>query len=196
MKNILVFDIETRLDTEAVCKGLRLGPHDPAVAREAVGEDFPRLPFHQLVALGRIEVFFDDGAWQLGQIACDCAADLREAEMLAHFDERVAQLRPVLVGFNIKGFDLPVLRYRAMMHNMMLRGLPSRKYFARYFDEAEDLCDVLANYDARGKVSLDLLSRVLGLPGKPDDVGGGKLEPLIEAGDFATINSYCEQARP
>lgn len=193
MKNLIVFDIETTPDTEAVCLGLRLGEHDPAAAREAIGEEFPKLPFHKVVAVGRLEAFFQDNAWQVGQIACDHAGEMEEFEMLGNFDERIAMLKPTLSGFNIKGFDLPVLRYRAMMHHMAMRGLSSRKYFARYWEDAEDLCDILANYDARGKVSLDLLTRVLGLPGKPDDVDGSKLDPLIEAGNFKKIATYCEQ---
>jgi len=193
MKNIVVFDIETALDTEAACRGLRLGPHDPAIAREHIGDEFPKLPLHQTIAIGRLEAFYEDNAWQVGQIACDHIGEMEELEMLGSFDSRLAQLKPTLIGYNIKGFDLPVLRYRAMIHGLTMRGLSGRKYFARYFDDAEDLCDILANYDTRGKVSLDLLSRVLELPGKPDDVDGSKLEPLIEARNFKKIATYCEQ---
>jgi len=193
MKNVMIFDIETSLDTEAVCRGFRLGPHDPILAREAVGQDFPKLPFHEVIAIGRLEAFLENGIWRVGQIACDHAGDMQEPEMICRFDERMVALRPTLIGFNIKPFDLPVLRYRAMMLGLAMPGVSSRKYFARYFDDAEDLCDWLANYDARGKVSLDLLSKVLGLPGKPEDVDGGKLEPLIATGDFEAIAVYCEQ---
>jgi 3'-5' exonuclease len=193
MKNLVVFDIETALDTEAVCRGLRLGAHDPRIAHEHIGEEFPKLPFHRVIAIGRLEAFFGDNAWQVGQIACDHIGEMEEFEMLGNFDERIAMLKPTLCGFNIKGFDLVVIRYRSMMHHMAMRGLSSRNYLARYKDDCQDIADILANHDARGKVSLDLLSRVLELPGKPDDVDGSKLGLLIEAGEFKKIASYCEQ---
>jgi len=192
-KQICVFDIETQLDTLGVCHALKLGPHDEQIARDHIGEEFPKLPFHKLICIGRVEAFFDDNAWRVAHIACDHAGDMGEAEMLSHFDARVAQLKPTLIGYNIKGFDMPVMRYRSMMNHVTMKGLSARKYFARYFDEAEDLCDILANYDARGKVTLDLLTRLLGLPGKPDDVDGSKLTPLIKAGEFEKIARYCEQ---
>lgn len=193
MKNIMIFDIETDLDTRAVCEGLRLGSHDPDHAREAVGEDFPKLPFHKVIAVGRLEAFFEGGAWQVGQIACDHEGEMDEHEMLAGFDARMEALRPGLVGYNIKGFDLPVMRYRAMILGLAMPGLSAQKYFARYFDNAEDMCDILASYEIRGRLPLDLLSRVLGHPGKPDDVDGSRLGALIAAGNYTAIASYCEQ---
>jgi len=193
MKSVMIFDLETDLDTEAVCQGLRLGPHDQELARTTIGEEFPKLPFHKVIAIGRLEAFIEGGAWQIRHLTCDHAGDMTERDMLSRFDGRMEALRPTLVGYNIKGFDLPVLRYRAMLQKLAMPGLSAQKYFARYFDNAEDLCDILASYEIRARVSLDLLSRVLGLPGKPEDVDGGKLQPLIEAGNFEAIAAYCEQ---
>lgn len=192
-QQVIVFDIESQIDTPAVCHALRLGPHNEQAAYDHIGEEFPKLPFHKIISIGRLEAFFDGNAWRVKDIVCDHAGDMPEAEMLSHFNERVALLTPKLCGFGIKNYDLPVIRYRAMMLGLMMKGLSARKYFARYFDEAEDLCDILANYDARGKVTLDVLTRLLGLPGKPDDVDGSKLLPLIKAGEFEKIAAYCEQ---
>jgi len=39
-----------------------------------------------------------------------------EKELITSFVNRIAELNPQLVTFNGTSFDLPVLRYRAMMH--------------------------------------------------------------------------------
>jgi len=43
---------------------------------------------------------------------------------------------------NGNSFDLPVLRYRAMVHGVSAPGLSARPYFYRYSEDAVDLCDV------------------------------------------------------
>jgi hypothetical protein len=50
-----------------------------------------------------------------------------------------------------------MLGYRAMINSIAAPGVEQRGYFKRYTDEAVDLCDVLASYDARARVSLDHL---------------------------------------
>ena len=43
--------------------------------------------------------------------------------MIAAFVDRIAELKPQLVTFNGSSFDLPVLRYRAMVHKVPAFGL-------------------------------------------------------------------------
>jgi len=191
MKNVIIFDIETDLDTSAVCRGLHLP--DEAAARAEIADTFPRLPFHRVVAIGRLEAFFENGVWHVGQIACDHSGDMSEQDMILSFDSRLEHLKPLIVGYNSKSFDLPVLRYRSMTHSLLAPGLASRKYFARYFDESLDLCDIFASYENRSKVSLDLLSRVFGFAGKPDDLNGADVAQLVADKEFETISSYCSR---
>ena len=82
--------------------------------------------------------------------------------------DRVNDLRPCLVSFNGASFDLPVLRYRAMMNRVAAPGLECRNDFHRYSESHVDLCDVLSCYSSPGKLKLDALCCALGLPGKPD----------------------------
>jgi predicted PolB exonuclease-like 3'-5' exonuclease len=97
-----------------------------------------------------------------------------------------------LVTFNGSSFDLPVLRYRAMINCVSAPGLAARNYFNRYTDDAVDLCDVLSSFQSRGSVSLHELCRALGLPGKPDGIDGSQVETYFRAGRIREIAEYCE----
>jgi 3'-5' exonuclease len=88
--------------------------------------------------------------------------------LISSFVDRIAQLTPQLVTFNGASFDLPVLRYRAMVHGIAAPGLSSRPYFNRYIEDVIDLCDVLSSFTAQGKVTLHELCRAMGLRTQPD----------------------------
>jgi uncharacterized protein YprB with RNaseH-like and TPR domain len=47
-----------------------------------------------------------------------------ERDLIAAFVDKIAQLKPQLVTFNGSSFDLPVLRYRAMLHKVPANGTP------------------------------------------------------------------------
>ncbi len=110
------------------------------------------------------------------------------------FVERAGQLRPQLITYNGRSFDLPVLRYRAMVNRVSAGGLQVRTYFHRYTDDALDLCDDLGSYGPAGKVKLDELSKILGLTGKPEEVDGGRVEEMVLAGEIDEVARYCESA--
>jgi predicted PolB exonuclease-like 3'-5' exonuclease len=74
-----------------------------------------------------------------------------EADLITGFLGRVAELRPRMVTFNGCSFDLPVLRYSALMNKVSALGLGYRSYFHRYTDDALDLCDCLASFNSGGR---------------------------------------------
>ena len=66
--------------------------------------------------------------------------------------------------YNGSSFDLPVLRYRAMINRVAAPGLECRRYWSRFSDDCLDLCDALACFSPGAKVSLDHLCRALDIP--------------------------------
>ena len=106
--------------------------------------------------------------------------------------KRIAELAPQLVTFNGASFDLPVLRYRAMVCGVAAPGLAQRPYFNRYTEDAIDLCDVLSCFSSQNKPSLHELCRVLGLPGKPDGMDGADVERFCREGRVVEVAAYCE----
>jgi len=96
------------------------------------------------------------------------------------------------VTFNGNSFDLPVLRYRAMVNGVAAPGLSYRPYFNRYTEDAIDLCDVLSGFNSKGKATLHELCRVMGLPGKPDGMDGLEVARYHRDGRIKEIADYCE----
>jgi 3'-5' exonuclease len=58
-----------------------------------------------------------------------------EVELITAFCDKIAELSPQLVMFNGNSFDLPVLRYRAMVHGVSAPGLSVSPYFHRYTED-------------------------------------------------------------
>ena len=69
-----------------------------------------------------------------------------------------------------------------MIHEVFAPGMHNRAYFHRYTDDNVDLCDVLSSFSYGAKVKLDELSRIMGLPGKPDGIDGSQVEAYFNAG--------------
>jgi predicted PolB exonuclease-like 3'-5' exonuclease len=97
-----------------------------------------------------------------------------------------------MVTFNGHSFDLPVLRYRAMVSYVSGAGLLVRPYFHRYTEDALDLCDVFGSYSSGAKVKLDENCKIVGLPGKPSGIDGGEVEAMVRAGRIDEVAHYCE----
>jgi len=196
MAHVVVFDLETIPDLEAVSRIHAIEPHDEDQAQEIVGEKFCKLPLHRIACIGALIAESSDNGWIVRSLGAPHIGDRSEADLIASFADRLNDLRPCLVSFNGSGFDLPVLRYRAMVNQLSAPGLYARGYFKRYSDDAVDLCDVLASFTTQGKCKLDELSRILGLPGKPDGVDGSKVAEYVATGrDSGSTLDYCVNRR-
>jgi predicted PolB exonuclease-like 3'-5' exonuclease len=134
----------------------------------------------------------ENGHWVVDARGAPHVGERSEKALISSFVDRIAQLTPQLVTFNGSSFDLPILRYRAMVHGVAAPGLSLRPYFNRYTEDAVDLCDVLSSFSFPGKATLHELCRVMGLPGKPEGMSGGEVEKYYRDGRIREIAEYCE----
>ena len=189
---ILVFDLETVPDVQSYAATAGVEGQPERTVREQMGDRFPRHIFHRIVCIGALETHrAADGAWHVRRLTAPHLGERPERELIQDLANRVANLQPRLVTFNGTSFDLPVLRYRAMIHAVSAPGFTGGRYFERFGGDTVDLCDMLSGFERHARVSLHQLSRVLGLPGKPEGVDGGHVETMVRAGQLDEIARYC-----
>jgi hypothetical protein len=79
-----------------------------------------------------------------------------------------------------------------MINELSAPGLSVRPYFNRYSDDALDLCDSLASFASGAKAKLNEISKIMGMPGKPDDIDGSEVHSYFRDGKIKEIADYCE----
>lgn len=191
-QHVVVFDLETVPCTETLARihGREALTDDEAV--EILGEKFPKLPLHKVAVLAALVAERVEGVWRVRSLGAPHIGDRSESDLISAFAARVDSLRPTLVTFNGNGFDMPVLRYRAMVNGIAAPGLTSRPYFKRYDQAHVDLCDELASFQSNAKASLDDLCKMMGLPGKPEGIDGSKVWEHVRAGRIQECANYGE----
>ena len=202
--NTLAFDIETVPD---VAFGRTLydadGLDDADVARimhfkqqQARNTDFLPLPQHRVVTIaGVMRDHSGVRVFSLGGGLAD------EAEIVRRFFDGIEKFSPELVTWNGSGFDLPVLHYRAMRHEIEAarywetgdsdREFRYNNYFSRYHWRHLDLMDVLSGFQHGARTSLDQMATLLGFPGKLG-MSGAHVWDYYQAGRIEEIDAYCE----
>jgi len=205
----LVFDIETIPDVAGVRKlhDLPVDLADSEVAEFAFqkqraknGSDF--LPhFLQRVAVISCAMRSDEGfrVWSLAE------PKLNEGEIIQRFFSGIEKYTPQVVSWNGGGFDLPVLHYRGLVHNVTAarywemgegdsrdaRDFKWNNYISRYHARHTDLMDLLAMYSGRANAPLDDLAKLMGLPGKLGMDGSAVWQGWLD-GKADDIRDYCE----
>jgi 3'-5' exonuclease len=190
--SVLVWDLETVPDIRAFAAANGLLGRSEEDVRAALGDKFPKLIYHAIVCIGALVAQRRDDHWAVLAVGAPNVGERLEKEIIAAFVSKIAELTPKLVTFNGASFDLPVLRYRAMVCGVSAPGLALRPYFNRYSEDAIDLCDVLSSFSSQNKPSLHELCRVMGLPGKPDGMGGVDVDRYCREGRIADVAAYCE----
>lgn len=177
----LIVDLETVPD---------LSRWDRPEAPEGTEPKFPPTWAHRIVGMGTLVL---DGEYRLRELAYhEGGDDAAERALIAAFSARVDNERPVLVTYNGRTFDLPVILLRALCHAVPLpwyyrdRDVRDRKSDAAHLD----LCDWLGEHGAVRAGKLDAIARLIGLPGK-GEIDGSKVEGLYASGQRDVIERYC-----
>jgi len=190
--NIMVWDLETVPDLEGYARANNLIGKSPEEIRTAMGDEFPKLIYHSLICIGALVASRTTNGYEVQVVGAPHIGQRTEKELIESFVNKIAQLSPQFVTFSGGSFDLPVLRYRAMVHEVHAPGMHNRAYFHRYTDDNVDLCDVLSSFGYGARVKLDELSRIMGLPGKPGGMDGSQVEAYFNAGRVQEIADYCK----
>jgi len=203
MKPVLAFDIETIPDVAGIRKlhdlPADLPDHEAAEVafqkrRAQTGSDFLGPQLHRVVVIGC--VLREGDAVKVFSIA-----EAAEKETIQRFYDGIEKLVPQLVSWNGGGFDLPVLHFRGLIHNVKAprywdmgednRDFKWNNYISRYHARHLDLMDLLALYQPRANAPLGDLAQLMGLPGKLGMDGAGVWQ-AYQAGKIAEIRNYCE----
>jgi hypothetical protein len=113
-----------------------------------------------------------------------------EAELIAGLVARIAELQPRLVTSNGTAFDLPVLRYRAMLHGFPAPGRSCRPYFHRLHRRCHGpLRCALVLRKGQGDTALDLQD--VRLRGEGQRHRGSQVERLVSEDRITAVASYC-----
>lgn len=210
-RDVIVFDIETVADADAARRLLGRPELTDAEARDALTAYFQekaegrsvflRHPFHQVVAIGYAQLVAEPGEagteLVLRRVACGGDKRSSERELLAGFFGLIARRAPRLVTFNGRAFDVPVLKYRAMVHGLACprwfsEGDRWNNYDARYSDAYHlDLLEVFSGFGASARCSMHEVASAFAVPGKLD-TAGDDVRTLYEAGEIEAIRRYCE----
>jgi len=210
-RDVIVFDIETVVDADAARRLLRLPDLSDFEARDALSDyflektdgrnDFPRQPFHQVVAISYGHLIREPGEegseLVMRRLATGGDANSSEQEMLEGFFQLIEKRAPQLVSFNGRGFDVPVLKYRAMAHNLSCprwfrEGDKWNNYESRYSRDYHcDLLEILSDFGASARCSMDEVAASFNVPGKLETAGDNVRE-MFESGQIEAIRNYCE----
>lgn len=211
LQSLFVFDIETVPDTDAVKNLTGSTSTDVAELRQALEQyhlditdgknAFLRQPFHKVVAISFLEAEIhregNNEHYELTDLRSGGRVEATEKDLLEGFFRHVGKIKPRLISFNGRTFDLPVLKYRAMVHGIAAPWLYQSgdkwsNYQQRYsLDWHCDLLEALSDFGASARIKLNEVCSVLGLPGKIG-VDGSQVMPMYDEGRLQEIRDYCE----
>lgn len=210
-KSIFVFDIETVPDTDAVFNLTGSKTKDVKKLRKELeeyhievskGNPFPRQPFHKIVAISFVEARIEtDSRGNENYIITDVRSggveESSEEELVKGVFSYLGKKTPRIVSYNGRGFDLPVMKYRAMKYGVSAPWLYKsgdkwNNYMSRYSADWHcDLLEVLSDFGASCRCKMNEVCAITGIPGKIG-VDGSKVTDLYDKGDIKAIRDYCE----
>ncbi|MEX1011078.1 MAG: 3'-5' exonuclease [Balneolaceae bacterium] len=192
-----VFDIETVPDQELLSRLLFPGEQDVpdeesllARAAEELGRgDSGFLPpmFHRIVSWAGL--WIENGGTPRKQVSWSGES---EKEGLLHlFDELRTYKDFGLIHHNGRGFDLPLITYRALRHSLQMPvRLNTHDIRYRFSRHNIDLMDEFSNYGASNYPKLKHLGALIGVPFKQTAEGGDVLN-MYRRGELNRVEHYC-----
>jgi predicted PolB exonuclease-like 3'-5' exonuclease len=158
-----------------------------ARASSPIGSDFLPVTFQYPIAASVMRLGSD---FRIQTLTCLDAPQFRPREIVNTFWKGVNHYNGArLVTFNGRGFDLPLMELMAFRY-----GCVAMDYFQRSrnrYNGHLDLYDWLSNFGGSRMVGgLNLLSKILGKPGKME-ITGDQVYAMYREGKIQEINDYC-----
>ena len=116
-QSVIVWDLETVPGLGGFAAANDLVGESAVEVREAIGDKFPKHIYHSIVCIGALIAHREPDHWAVDAVGAPHVGERTEKELITAFCDKIAELSPQLVTFNGNSFDLPVLRYRAMVLN-------------------------------------------------------------------------------
>jgi 3'-5' exonuclease len=172
---------ETLTDAEAIGRA-------QGEAREKNGSDFLPVSFQIPVAVCVVRVGAD---FKLQSITCLGAPAFNPAEIVKKFWQGVGLYPEAeLVTFNGRAFDMPLLELAAFRYGYAIKSYLQRSRH-RFQSNHFDMMEWFTNHGAyRLAGGLDILSKILGKPGKME-IKGEQVYGMYLEGKKQEINDYC-----
>jgi predicted PolB exonuclease-like 3'-5' exonuclease len=190
--SVIVWDLETVPDLRGFAAVHDLVSKSDVEVREALGDKFPKHIYHSIVCIGALIAHWEQDHWAVDAIGAAHVGERTEKQLIAAFCDKIAELRPQLVTFNGNSFDLPVLRYRAMIHGvsaLACRYVPTSTVTPR----TPSICVMHSRRSA--PTQRPPFTRSAGswaCRGSRRGIDGGEVERYFHAGKIKEIADYCE----
>lgn len=211
-QNLFVFDIETIPDLKAAKNLLAIEEATKEELRAALVKyhlditdqknSFLRQVFHQIIAISFLEAeiirdFNGQEFYQIIDIRSGGDLTSSEGDLVKGFFSHLKKNSSRLVSFNGRHFDLPVLKYAAMKHEveaawLYKNGDKWNNYNQRYsLDWHCDLAEAFSDFGTSAKSKMNELCAAFNLPGKLG-IDGSMVMEFFDQGRLQEIRDYCE----
>ncbi|PTM20849.1 MAG: hypothetical protein DA446_01420 [Bacteroidetes bacterium] len=191
-----VFDVESIPDTRLIGQVLERPEVPEDELLESASQEltkggstfFPPM-FHQMVSWAGL--WIEDNGKPVREDAWSGNDEKQGLQKL--FDQMNTYKDFGLIHHNGRGFDLPLLTYRAMRHELQMPvrlGQHAIRY--RYSRENIDLMDEFSNYGASSYPKLKYLGHLMNIPFKKT-AEGSEVYALFKRGELEQIQTYCHE---
>jgi predicted PolB exonuclease-like 3'-5' exonuclease len=189
-----VFDVETIPDYDFVRSVLKDPEDDDEALLLRAGEELARnssgfLPpmYHKVISW--VGLWIENNGAPRQKVGWSGTDEVEGLQIL--FDALGTYKDFGLIHHNGRGFDLPLLTYRAMKHGLQMpMRMNHREIRYRYSNHNIDLLDEFSNYGASSWPKLKHLGYLINIPFKQTGEGNEVLE-MFRRGELEKIEHYC-----